>query len=404
MSRAVLLLLMALPAGAQPVYDLLIKNGHVIDPASGRDGRTDVAVTGGTIVRVARDLSGSQAKKVVDATGYYVMPGLIDIHTHLDTFGPPLSLNADHQNLRNCVCTAVDAGTTGWKTFERFKKQVADPSRVRVLALLNIVGSGMYGPKVEDNVEDMDPEATAKMVKKHPDILVGIKTAHFSLLTWDAIDRATKAAELSNTILMVDFWPKPGREFRDILKRMRPGDLYTHTYGSPVILLDENKRVHHYVWEARRRGVLFDVGHGAGSFWFRIAAPATGQGFWPDTISTDIHKNSIMLPQATMPMTMSKFLNLGMPLNQAVEKSTIAPARSLHLNGLGTLREGAVADIAVMKLDRGTFAYLDSGRGKLTGNQRLRCALTVRAGKVVWDNDGLFAEEWKNAGPYSNFK
>jgi dihydroorotase len=275
---------------------------------------------------------------------------------------------------------------------------------VRVLALLNIVGAGMYGAAVENDVNEMDVEAAVKMVKKYPDLIVGIKTAHFQPPTWDAVDRATQAAERSNTVLMVDFHPKPGRGYAELLQRMRPGDIHTHFYGRLTPQLDEHQRVQSYLWEARRKGVLFDVGHGSGSFWFRIAAPAIQQGFLPDTISTDLHKGSIMLPRATMPMTMSKFLNLGLTLEQVIERSTLNPARALRLKGVGTLREGGEADIAVLKLETGRFAFLDSGFGKHYGDQLLRCALTVRAGKVVWDADGLFAEDWQYAGPYSNYK
>jgi dihydroorotase len=156
--------------------------------------------------------------------------------------------------------------------------------------------------------------------------------------------------------------------------------------------------------EARRRGVLFDVGHGSGSFWFRIAVPAIAQGFLPDTISTDIHKDSIMLPRATMTNVMSKLLNIGMTLEQVIERSTLNPAKAIRRADLGTLSEGQIADIAILSLDRGQFALLDSGRGKLTADKRLRAVLTVRAGRVVWDSEGLAAVDVSRAGPYSNFK
>ncbi len=156
--------------------------------------------------------------------------------------------------------------------------------------------------------------------------------------------------------------------------------------------------------EARKRGVLFDVGHGSGSFWFRIAVPAIEQGFLPDTISTDIHKDSIMLPRANMITTMSKFLNIGMTLEQVIERSTVNPAKAIRRPELGNLSEGSVADIAVLELQKGQFAFLDSGHGKLIGDKRLRCVLTVRNGKVVWDTEGLSLTDWSNAGPYSNFR
>jgi dihydroorotase len=219
------------------------------------------------------------------------------------------------------------------------------------------------------------------------------------------VDRAVKAAELSNTVLMVDFHPKPGRGYEElILKHMKPGNIHTHFYGRLTPQLDENKRVQDYMWKARERGVLFDVGHGSGSLWFRIAVPAIRQGFLPDTISTDIHKSSIMLPHATLTNVMSKFLNIGMTLEQVIERTTVNAAKAIRRYDLGNLDEGAIADIAVLEVERGRFAFLDSGRAKLIGDRRLNAILTVRAGEIVWDLKGLAAEEFSNVGPYSNFK
>lgn len=406
MTRLVLLAaLLAASAPAQQIYDLLIKGGRVLDPANNRNGRLDVAVVGNKIVRVAPDLPASHARNVVDAGEYYVTPGLIDIHTHFDAEGAWLNLNPDYHALSSGVTTAVDAGSSGWKTFEKFKREVIDHSKVRLLAFLNIVGAGMYGPEVEDNVGEMDAEAAARMVKKYPQAIVGIKTAHFQPPTWEAVDRAVKAGELSGTPVMVDFHPKPGRGYPElILKHMRPGDIHTHFYGRLTPQLDASKTVQPYMEEARKRGVLFDVGHGSGSFWFRIAVPAIKQGFLPDTISTDIHKSSVMLPRANMIATMSKFLNIGMTLEQVIERSTVRPAKAIRRPELGTLSEGAAADIAVLALDKGSFGFLDSGHGKLVGDRRLRCVLTVRNGRVVWDTEGLSLTDWQNAGPYSNYR
>jgi len=409
MKRALIHLALTAPlvvtAASGQIYDLLLKNGHVIDPANKRNGRFDIAIVGNKIVQVGSDLPAAHARVVVDAGDYYVTPGLIDIHTHFDSQGAYLNVQADHNALPNGVTTAVDAGSSGWKNFEAFKTKVIDHSKTRLLAFLNIVGAGMYGPEVENNVQEMDAEAAARMVRKYPTLIVGIKTAHFQPPTWDAVDRAVKAAELSNTIVMVDFTPKPGREYRDLLlQHLRPGDIHTHFYGRGTPQLDENKKVQPYVLEARKRGILFDVGHGAGSFLFRIAVPAIEQGFLPDTISTDIHKESIMLPRANMTTTMSKLLNIGMTLDQVIERATVNPAKVIHRPELGTLSEGAVADIALLQLEKGKFGFLDSGHAKLIGDKRLRCVLTVRNGDIVWDSEGLSATDWAKAGPYSNFK
>jgi dihydroorotase len=406
MTKALPLLLLALaPANAQQTYDLLLKGGHVLDAKNGRNERLDIAVAAGRIARVAPRISSRLARKTVDVSDYYVTPGLIDIHAHFDVQGAPLCIDPDHNTLRYGVTTAVDAGSSGAKGFEDFKAKVIDKAAVRLLAFLNIVSAGMYGGKVEDDVSEMDVAAAVRMVKKYPETIVGIKTAHYQPADWEAIDRAVRAAEESNSVLMVDFHPKPGRGYEElILQHMKPGQIHTHFYGRLTPQLDENKRVQNYMWEARRRGILFDVGHGSGSFWFRIAAPAIQQGFLPDTISTDLHTGSVMLPRATQIGVMSKLLNIGMTLEQVIERSTYNPAKAIRRLDLGHLSEGAVADIAVIELERGKFAFLDSGHGKLTADRNLRCAMTVRAGKVVWDADGLAAEEWRYAGPYSTYK
>jgi dihydroorotase len=274
-----------------------------------------------------------------------------------------------------------------------------------VLAFLNIVAAGMYGSQVEDDPKQMNVEKAVATIKKHRDVIVGIKTAHYQPADWTAVDNAVKAAEQSGTVCMVDFHPKPGRGYRElILEHMRPGDIHTHFYGRLTPQLDAGKKLQPYMLEARKRGVLFDVGHGSGSFWFRIAVPAIKQGFLPDTISTDLHKQSVMLPRATLLNVMSKFLNIGMTFEQVVERTTVAPAKAIRRPELGTLNEGAVADIAVLEIERGSFAFVDSGLAKHTGTQRLRCALTIRNGRVVWDADGLAAADWRETGPYSNFK
>ncbi len=402
--RALALFLLTEALGAQPVYDLLLKNGRVLDAANHRNSRMDIAVIGEKIAAIGRDLPASRARLVVDAGEFYVTPGLIDIHTHVDWQGAWLGVQPDHHALPSGVTTVVDAGSTGWKNFEAFHERVIRRSQTRVLAWLNIVGAGMAGGHVENDVREMDPEAAAAMAGRHRDVIVGIKTAHYEPAGWEGVGRARLAAERSASVMMVDFHPKPGRGYEElILKRMRPGDIHTHLYGRLTPQLDASGKAEPCLAAGRKRGVLFDVGHGSASFWFRIAEPMIRQGFLPDTISTDLDKSSIMLPRANMITTMSKLLNLGMTLEQIVERSTIRPARAIRRRELGALNEGGVADIAVLALEHGRFGFLDSGHAKLIGDKRLRCVLTVRAGKVVWDSDGLAAPDW-TVGPYSNFK
>ena len=407
----ILLLVLILPVQAQDtaaettIYDLLLKNGHVIDIKNNRNGRFDIAVIGEKIHAVAENLPAYRAKKVVDVSEYYVTPGLIDIHTHFDQYGAWLNLNPDHNTLRYGVTTAVDAGSSGHKGFEKFKAETIDKARVRLLAFLNIVGAGMYGREVENDVEQMDIVGGLVLIKKHPDDIVGIKTEHYQPQGWEAIDRAVKAAEMSNSVLMVDFHPKEGRGYRElILEHMKPGNIHTHFYGRLTPQLDGNKKVRDYMWKARARGILFDVGHGSGSFWFRIAVPAIKQGFLPDTISTDIDKNSIMLQRAHLNNVMSKFLNIGLTFEQVIERTTVNPAKAIRRSDLGTLDEGSTADIAILKIEEGKFAFLDSGRGKLTAKKNIRCMMTVRKGEIIWDAEGISMPEWSTAGPYSNFR
>ena len=386
--------------GAQS-YDLVIQGGHVIDPANGIDRVMDVAVSAGKIARVAASIPAGGAKKTVNAAGLYVTPGLIDLHTHVYVGGRPAALFPDDVVLPAGTTTVVDAGVSGWRTFDDFKTRIIDKSRTRVLAFLNIVGRGMGGPKVENNVADMDAAATAAKVKQNRDIIVGIKTAHFGLPGWDALKRAVEAGRLSDTPVLVDnhILSGSGRNTRDkVLDIMRPGDMHTHLYNDRQLeLLDRaSGTVQDYMLEARKRGVLFDLGHGGGSFLWPVATRAMRQGFLPDTISTDLHPESVLLRAVDMPNCISKLMALGMTLQDAILRSTANPARGIHrFPELGTLGEGRVADIAIFQLQEGVFALVDSWEKKLLATRRLKCVLTVRAGEIVFDENGLSMAAWE---------
>ena len=402
-TRLLLLLAAVTVAGAQD-YDLLLKGGHVIDPRNDVNRVADVAISNGAVAAVGDNLPASSAKQVVDARGLYVTPGLVDLHVHVNAgTGEPGSYSGDNSvypdahTLRAGVTTAVDAGSSGAANFEDFKDRVIDRSKTRILAFLNIVNKGMRGGAIEQDLKDMQPGPTAAMAKKHPDIVVGVKTAHFAGPEWDPVDRAVEAAEMFGGVVMVDFGQfHPARPFGELItEHLRDGDIYTHTYLGRVPMFDEKGRLEPYFFEARMRGVKFDVGHGAGSFWWDKAVPAIRQGFWPDSISTDLHVNSMMEGMKDMTNVMSKILNQGVPLYDVIDMSTSAPALQIQREELGHLRVGAPADVAVLRLDHGRFGFIDSEDARFEGTKKLTCELTVREGKVVWDLNGLAAPDWQ---------
>jgi len=385
-------------------YDLLLRGGHVIDPANRIDRVMDVAVNGDKIARVAESIPAGQARKTVDVYGLYVTPGLVDIHTHVYVKGRASTLFPDDTSLLAGTTTVVDAGVSGWRNFDDFKKTIIDKSQTRVLAFLNILGRGMSDNRLdENNVADMDPAAAAAKVKQYPDIIVGIKHAHFTLQGFDGLKRAVEAGRLTGKPVMVDLniMSNSGRTTREkLLDVMRPGDIHTHMYNdSHLEMLDRfTGKLQPYMIEARRRGVIFDLGHGSGGFLWTVASKAMAQGFMPDSISTDLHPSSIMIPQVNMPNCISKIMALGMTLQEAILRATVNPAREIkRFPELGTLSEGAGADIAVFDLKSGVFALVDSAQKKLLANQKLECLMTVRAGKIVKDVDGRSFPLWSAA-------
>jgi len=385
-------------------YTLLLKNGHVIDPANGRDGPADVAIAGDRIARVAPAdaIAPEDAEKSVDAAGCYVTPGLLDIHVHYFDGCGRLGVHPDFNAFPSGVTTALDVGTAGWRNFEQFRLHIIDNPRIkcRVLALVNIVSTGMEFPQVEQDPDEMQPEPTAAMAKKHADVVIGIKTAHYMKPGWTAVDNTVAAAEIAGMLAMFDFAPKPERSYEDLLlKKARAGDFHTHPYARHIPSLDEQGRVNAYVWEARRRGVKFDLGHGGGSFWYRLAVPNVEQGNVADTISTDQHQGSVNGPVFDQITTLSKMLCLGLPLPDVIRRSTSAPAELIGRPSLGRLDEGGEADVALLRLERGRFGYWDCGRGGMVGDQRLACLLTVRAGQVVYDREGMSMPDWRTLGP-----
>jgi dihydroorotase len=395
----------------EPEIDLLLKGGHVIDPKNNVDGVMDVAIADGKILRLAQSIPAANAKRVVDVKGLYVTPGLIDMHVHvfigndLDAYiaNGPTSVSPDGFTFRAGVTTVVDAGSSGWKNFRQFKAQTIDRAQTRVLALLNIVGTGMFGRFEEQDVTDMNPEMTANMIHKlYPQILVGIKAAHY----WGGftqVDRAVEAGKLAKVPVMVDFGEHdPPNSIESLfMEHLRPGDIFTHTFSygpkQRETIVDESGKVKPFVFAAQKRGLIFDVGHGGGAFSWRQAVPAMKQGFKPDVISTDLHTQSMNGGMKDLANVISKFLNMGMTLPEAIARTTVNPARVINRPELGNLSPGTEADVAVFNLRKGDFGFLDVRGTKLNGTQKLEAELTVRGGKIVWDLNGVAASAWDAA-------
>ena len=385
-----------------------MKGGHVIDPKNRIDTVMDIAITGNKISQVARNIPGSNAKKVIDVKGLYVTPGIIDMHVHvfngteLDAYiaNGLTSLPPDGFTFRAGVTTVVDAGSSGWRNFRLFKKQTIDRSQTRVLALLNIVGNGMTSRFEEQDVTDMNPAQTANMIKKlFPDIIVGIKAAHF----WGdftQVDRAVEAGKLANVPVMVDFGEHdPPNSIEDLfMKHLRPGDIFTHTFSygpaNRETVVDENGKVKPFVFDAQKRGIIFDVGHGGGAFSWRQAVPSMQQGFRPNVISTDLHSESMNGGMKDLSNVMSKFLNMGMSLQDVILRTTWNPATVIKRPELGNLSVGSEADIAVFSVRKGDFGFVDIRRTKIKGTQKLETEMTIRAGKIVWDLNGISMPLW----------
>lgn len=388
---------------AQPAYDLLLQGGHVIDAKSNISAVRDVAIKDGAIAAIAEHLDPAAALKVVNVAGLYVTPGLIDIHAHVYTgtgernsYAGDLSLAPDGFTFRVGVTTVADAGCSGWRNFEDFKDRIIDRSKTRVFAFLNIVGNGMRGGKFESDQTDMEAAPAAEMALRHKGLIVGIKTAHYTGPEWTPVDHAVEAGTIAKIPVMVDFGnDRPERPLFDLLtKKLRPGDIYTHCYSGLRHELTDDGKLNPGLVEGRKRGVIFDVGHGNGSFAWRIAVPAMQQGFIPDSISTDLHASSMNSSMKDMLNVMDKFLAMGMSLDEVIRRSTWNPAREIHHEELGNLSVGSPADVTVLSLQTGKFGLTDMYGARLQTNRKLVCELTVRAGKVVYDLNAISRTDW----------
>lgn len=388
---------------AQPL-DILIKNGTVIDPKNNIDGVMDVAIREGKIVEVGKSIT-RPSKKIIDATGMYVTPGLIDLHGH-HFFGTKANaylsnsytaLPPDGFTFRAGVTAVVDAGGAGWRNFDDFRNQTIANSKTKVFSFLNIVGSGMSGGAYEQNPADMDAKLTAMTAKANKDRIVGIKLAHYVGHEWTPALRAAEAGRLADIPVMVDFGSAdPALSFDTLLNYvLRPGDILTHCFGSVSgrETVVQNGTVPPFIFKAQQRGIIFDVGHGGGSFVYDVAIAALKQGLKPNTISTDLHTGSMNAGMKDMTMVMTKLLNLGMDIKEIITASTWKPAQVIHRTELGNLSIGSAADVALLRIEKGNYGFYDVRGKRMTGDKKIVCELTLLDGTVVWDLNALSYKE-----------
>lgn len=383
-------------------YDLLLKGGHVIDGKNRVNAVRDVAIKDGKIAAVG-EIAADRAAKTINVSGLYVTPGIVDIHVHVYTgtgernsYAGDNSVYPDGFTLRNGVTTVADAGSSGWRNFEDFKDRIIDRSRTRVLAFLNIVGAGMRGGQIEQNLEDMQVAPLVEMAAKHKGLVVGVKSAHYTGPEWAPYERSVEAAGKAGIRVMIDYGSRRDeRPLYDLLtKVLRPGDIYTHMYSGLRGEQGDGGGPSAALIEGRKRGVIFDVGHGGGSFTWRVAVPLMKAGFVPDSISTDLHIGSMNTGMKDMLNVMDKFLAMGMPLEDVIIKSTWNPAKEIDHPELGNLSPGAGADVAVLRLEKGKFGFVDMYGARLDGTQKLVAELTLRDGRILYDLNGISRESW----------
>lgn len=386
-------------------YTLLIKGGTVIDPKNNLNQLMDVGIYEGKVKKIAQNIDPKEAKQVVNAKGMYVTPGLIDIHGHVFFGTQPdhylsnglVALPPDGFTFRVGVTTIVDAGGAGWESFPEFKKNVILNSKTRVLSFLNIVGQGMRGGAYEQDTSDMDPQMAAAVAIKNKNDIVGFKVAHFMGPDWTPIKRVVEAGKLANMPVMVDFGGNnPPLSLETLfMKYLRPGDIFTHAYTllegnvRETIVDEKTKKVNQFALDARKKGIIFDVGYGGASFNYSQAIPAIKSGFYPNTISTDLHTGSMNGSMKDMLSIMSKFLVLGIDLPTVIKESTWAPAQVIKRENLGHISENAIADVAIFSMREGNFGFYDKTGYKMEGKQKLECEMTIKGGKIVYDLNGI---------------
>jgi dihydroorotase len=404
-AAALFLTQLNLTAFGQAQYDLLLQGGHLVDAKNRLSGIRDIAIKDGLVAAVAEHIEPATAFKTINVMGLYVTPGLVDIHVHAygstgeaNSYAGDLGLFPDGFTFRNGVTTVADAGSSGYRNFEDFKTHIIDRSKTRVLAFINIVGAGMRGGKFENNLADMEAAPTAEMAKRYPAVIVGVKTAHYTGPEWTPVEHAVEAGTAAHIPVMVDFGSNRPERPIDVLltQKLRPGDIYTHCYSGLRGELDAAGKVNAGMTAGRQRGVFFDAGTGGGSFAWRIAVPAIQQGFLPDSLSTDLHSDSMNTGTKDLLNVMGKFLSMGLSVDDVIARSTWNPAHEIKHEELGNLSIGAIADISVLRVEEGNFGYIDMYGARQAGHQKFLCEMTLKDGKVVYDLNGLGRPDWKS--------
>ena len=377
------------PADPALKYDLVVANGEVLDPSQKLRGKRDIGIRHGQIAAIAPSIPADRATRRIDAAGKLVTPGLVDLHTH---FCPHLGIGlpADELVGITCTTTAVSAGDAGWLTWGVFRHLALPVSRTRLFSFVHISSIGLAGALSAGemlNIAYANVDGCARIVAENPDAVLGVKVRITDNVVGqnglEPLRRAIKAAEIAgkHARVMCHIGAAPGN-LADLLDLLRPGDILTHAYSGAGNNTVQNGQLLAAARAAKQRGVIIDVGHGGGSFDFTVCEPAMQQGMAPDTISSDIHGASINTPgYPTMPWVMSKFLALGMSLEDVVARATVEPAKVIgRVAGLGTLQVGASADLAIMELVDGPVEFVDTRNNKRMGKQKLVPHLTIRGG------------------------
>jgi dihydroorotase len=376
-------------------FDLLIKGGRVVDEGCRIDGRMDVGVKGEVIAEVKPDLSPLEARKVIDASGLIVTPGLIDFHAHAFLQAYELGRETDPTCLSSGVTTLVDGGSAGAATFEGFKEFLIDQAETRVLAFLHISSIGLADLIVGEStyLPLLNPQRAAEMVVKYPGLILGMKVRQQKEAVGNSglepLRLAKQAASLAGGVPTMVHVTNPPVPLSQILELLEPGDIVTHFFhGRGMGILDDHQRVSASAREAREKGVIFDVGHGRNHLNFPVARKVLDEGFLPDTISSDLTRQGKAGVVRNLLHCLSKFLNLGMDLPAVLACATFHPARIMKMGDvIGTFKEGACADIAVLSLESGEFVFEDCDGNTLDGGLRLSPRYTIRKGKIAWRHE-----------------